>query len=170
MFKLISKTLSLLLVSNTVEAAGSPGCGKDVPYSPGTTHVRQLHVKDPNTGEAMNRKYAINLPANYDNTKEYPVIMWFHWWGDPLIYKPYIDIGQKEGVVTVYPHGMADFRNGVGWSSWNIGPSTWDDVSCTDNTFSYCYKSCHKIGKCGRCSCFSCYDDVHFVKELVKEL
>lgn len=96
--------------------------------------------------------------------------MWFHWWGDPLIYKPYIDIGQREDVITVYPHGMADYSDGIGWSSWNIGPITWDNLTCSDQTWSYCYRSCSKINACGRCSCFTCYDDIHFVKELIKEL
>ena len=132
--------------------------------------MRNIYITDPNTGEAFNRKYAINLPKNYDKTKQYETVMWFHWWGDPLVYKPYIDIGQRDGVITVYPHGMADFRNGVGWSSWNTGPDTWTDVTCTTDTFSYCYKSCKKMGKCGRCNCFSCYDDIHFVRELIKEV
>ena len=163
------KTILTILLS-TVQSAGSPGCGKDVPYPPGENHLREIYITDPATGEAFNRKYVVNLPANYDNTKEYDVIMWFHWWGDPLIYKPYIDIGQRDGVISVYPHGEKDYSTGSGWSSWNIGPTTQHDDSCTEDTYGYCYRSCEKLDKCSRCSCFTCYDDIHFVKELIKEL
>lgn len=117
------------------------------------------------------RSYDINLPKNYDKNKQYPVIFWFHWWGDDLTYQPYIDLGQRDDVITVYPEGMSDYKRNKnpGYTSWNVGDGGLEN-SCTENTYAYCYKSCIALNKCGRCNSFTCYDDIAFIRSLMNKV
>jgi len=66
---------------------------------------------------------------------------------------------------------MSDYKKekNSGWTSWNIGDSG-VTTTCTKNTWSYCYKSCGRLNACGRCNCFSCYDDVYFVRKLMNQV
>lgn len=56
-----------------------------------------------------------------------------------------------------------------GWASWNNGDAGLE-TTCEKKTTGYCYLSCERLNKCGRCNSFTCYDDVYFVRELLKEL
>lgn len=62
---------------------------------------------------------------NYDFSKKYPVILWFHGWGGGVNDTGYFSkLGQKEGIITVNPIGMDDYKNGTGgrgFDSWNVG-------------------------------------------------
>ena len=62
------------------------GCGKSPPTTPGKTVGGKILINDPIMSMSLNRTYEVNLPANYDSSKKYPVIFWFHWWGDDLEY------------------------------------------------------------------------------------
>ena len=58
------------------------------------------------------------------------------------------------------------------WSprkSWNVGDAG-NTATCTTNTNGVCYESCKKLGKCSRCNCFTCIDDVFFIKSLIAKL
>ena len=74
-------------------------------------------------------------------------------------------------MITVYPEGMSDYKRdkNPGWTSWNVGDAG-VTTTCTENTWSYCYKSCKAIGKCGRCNAFSCYDDITFIRNLMNKV
>ena len=130
-----------------------------------------MTLQDPATGETMFRYYYVNLPADYDETKEYPIIMWFHGWGS--VTRPtnsnFEQLGQKEGIITVYPIGMGDELGEAARNSWNVGDAG-NTFTCTENTVSSCYVSCKKLNQCSRCNCFTCYDDAFFVKSLFYEL
>ena len=52
-------------------------------------------------------------------------------------------------------------------NSWNVGDAG-NTITCTPWTVHSCYVSCKKIKKCSRCNCFTCVDDVFFVRSLVK--
>ena len=108
------------------------------------------------------------MPKNYDPTKPYPVVIWFHWWGDNYTYLPYTELGEKEDFITVNPWGMADLNN-TPITSWNVGDAN-QTVTCTKEKPMYCYNSCAKLNMCTRCNWATCYDDVHFTRELVKEI
>jgi hypothetical protein len=144
--------------------SNSTGCGVAPPMTPGETTKFIMNISDPTMNETVVRKYRVSLPYNYDNTKKYPVVMWFHWWGDDFTTLPYVD---NQDVISVYPVGMSDYQRQHnvkgGWASWNNGDAGVETV-CTSETTSYCYLSCDRIGKCGRCNSFTCYDDVYFVR------
>ena len=96
-----------MLVSLT--SGKSAGC--DIvppPHRLGKSTHHNLTMFDPTTEEQLTREYTVNLPANYKPGQLYPVIFWFHGWGDDPTYWPFIDVGQKHNVITVYPLGMAD--------------------------------------------------------------
>jgi len=54
-------------------------------------------------------------------------------------------------------------------ASWNIGDSG-NTNTCTDHTWAKCYKSCSRLKKCSKCSCFTCYDDLFFVRQVMNEI
>jgi len=86
----------ILALAGAVAARGwesVSGCGNAPPTARGKTVSRQMTINDPIMGEYVNRTYEIDLPKNYDPAKKYPVIYWFHWWGDDLTYQPYVDLG-----------------------------------------------------------------------------
>jgi hypothetical protein len=89
MLKLL--TLAAVVAAKTWETTS--GCGKNPPTAKGKTVSRTISINDPIMGETLDRKYDVDLPANYDPSKEYPIIYWFHWWGDDLTYQPYINLG-----------------------------------------------------------------------------
>jgi len=129
---------------------------------------------DPATKETLNREYTVNLPANYKPGVQYPVILWFHGWYDDATYWPFIDVGQKNDVITVYPLGMSDVEgakpddhSGI---SWNVGDGG-NTATCSPvTTVPTYYKSCRKLDKISKCNCFTCYDDVAFVRTLISKI
>ena len=170
---MINKALALLLgtlVSSSQQKGGggfsyTNGCGRDSKITPGQVVNREISINDPAMGETLTRSYKIKLPKNYDKNKKYPVIAFFHGWMGGANNTPYHDLVDREDVISVSPQGMADyiFNYNPLMASWNIGDSG-NTNTCTDHTWAYCYKSCSKLNKCSKCSCFTCYDDVYFVK------
>ena len=53
--------------------------------------------------------------------------------------------------------------------SWNVGDAG-NTATCAPDTNSTCYDSCKKINKCSRCNCFTCIDDVAYVKTLIDKI
>lgn len=128
-------------------------------------------MHDPATDEEVTRSYHVNLPAGYKPGHQHPVVFWFHGWGDDPTYFPFVDIGQQHQVISVYPLGMddEDVEPGQGRISWNVGDAN-STSTCTSMTESACYKSCKKLKMCSRCNCFTCIDDVYFVKTLIAKI
>lgn len=62
-----------------------------------------------------------------------------------------------------------DVEPGQGRISWNVGDAN-HTFTCTRKTQPSCYKSCKKLKMCSRCNCFTCVDDVHFVKHLINKM
>jgi len=83
------------------------GCNTAPDIYPGETTLLNMTIHDPALNETVLRKYRVNLPYNYDQSKQYPVVFWFHWWGDDFTTLPYID---NEDVISVYPVGMSDYQ------------------------------------------------------------
>ena len=127
----------LFLSALAIYVQASAGCGKSLPdgVKAGKTTFQQMLVKDPATGEEFKRNFTINIPHSYNSSIEHPVILWFHGWGGATNDVGYFSkLGQKEGIITVNPIGMADYYNGTsefgGWESWNVGDAN-QTVTCT---------------------------------------
>ena len=97
---------------------------------------------DPATNETIQRTYEVNVPANYNPKAQHPVVFWFHgWFNVQTLDKPWIDVGQKNNIITVYPLGYDDEPDGPGRNSWNVGDAG-NTATCTTKTDGVCYKSC----------------------------
>lgn len=123
-------------------------------------------MTDPATGQEVDRTYYVNVP---DGVQEgAAVIFWFHGFCDDLSKQPFVDVGEENGVITVYPQGMSDYSE-AGYYSWNCGDNNKVN-SCTTLAEPYCFDSCDAIGMCGSCNWYTCIDDVAFVKAMIAEL
>jgi predicted peptidase len=56
------------------------GCRNEPASEAGKTTNFDFTMHDPATDEDIERSYKINVPANYDPSKQYPVVYWFHGW------------------------------------------------------------------------------------------
>ena len=116
----------LLALISLTSANKTPGCDiVQPPHRLGKSTHHNLTMVDPATNETLTRDYTVKLPANYIPGTEYPVVFWFHGWYDDPTYWPFVDVGQKNNVITVYPLGMSDVEgvkpddhSGI---SWNVG-------------------------------------------------
>lgn len=81
-------------------------------------------------------------------------------------------LGKDHNLMVVFPTGMDDSYSpaedqGTGW---NVG-SAGDNSTCVPEGVGGeygCYKSCRALKQCGRCNWSTCYDDVLFIKTLIK--
>ena len=100
---LLSTTIALAFASQNVTS----GCNSQPDVPLGETTLLNMTIHDPALNESVLRKYRVNLPYSYDSSKQYPVVLWFHWWGDDFTTLPYI---YNEDVISVYPVGMSDYQ------------------------------------------------------------
>ena len=56
------------------------GCSQEPASKVGKTTDFNFTMHDPATGEQIERSYKVNVPANYDPSRKYPVVYWFHGW------------------------------------------------------------------------------------------
>ena len=138
--------MKLLFFTSLISLAlASSGCGKDPASAIGETTQFNFTMRDPATDEDVHRMYEVNVPANYDPNTKYPVVLWFHgWYNVEELDTPFVDVGQKNGAITVYPLGYDDEADGPGRNSWNVGDAN-STLTCTSMTSSVCYKSCKKL-------------------------
>jgi poly(3-hydroxybutyrate) depolymerase len=135
--------------------------------------VYHINVKDPNLG-SYERKYRAFVPLQCKHQGECSLLFWFHGWcGDPTCsFCKWQGVGEFHNFVTVVPLGMADGPNGT-CVSWNVGTAGNNDVciakDVTDGSH-LVYDSCKILGKGGTCNTFTCYDDVHFMRELFADV
>ena len=111
----------------------------------------------------------MQLPADFKPKTEYPVIYWYHGWGDDPTWTAFENSTEA---ISVYPLGMDDqegVKPGEGLISWNLGDANRTNT-CSPQTKTVCYKSCKKLNKCSVCNCVTCYDDVFFTKTLIKKI
>ncbi len=75
------------------------------------------------TVNGVNRSYLLHLPKNYDPDKKYPLVLFFHGYGNsPKIAEWYSGMsrkGDREGFIVVYPKGTG-YGPGF-YLSWNAG-------------------------------------------------
>ena len=69
-----------------------------------------MTIHDPAMNETVLRKYRVYLPLDYDSSKQYPVVLWFHWWGESLGRNPTLPYVENQDVISVYPVGMSDYE------------------------------------------------------------
>ena len=156
-----------------IALAGSPGCGKKSPIDSGTAVVMNMTIHDPITNWDLDRDYNVSLPKDYDENKEYPIMMIFHGWaGNPQGKYIYEELAQVKDIIYIAPEGMADEDGEEPRHSWNVGDAG-NLATCTNDTvppMTSCYLSCQQIKKCSRCNCFTCVDDVYFVRKLFEKV
>ena len=94
MLKLASLTVFYLLLDQSSAFQNPAGCGLKPPVSPGQSTKMFMTVHDPATNEDIEREYHVNLPANYDSRRAYPVIIWFHGWSRWVtLENSYVELG-----------------------------------------------------------------------------
>jgi len=130
-----------------------------------------LNVTDPNPLlGAYERTYMIDVPpACLASAAVCPMLVYFHGQGgafktDAAVFAT---LGETEGYITVAPKGMAGGE--AGDACWSVKAEGRTDV-CTDDCVPTYMKSCNTTGTKSRCSWATCYDDVHFVAELLAAL
>ena len=130
-----------------------------------------LNVTDPNPLLGRyERTYMLDVPAAcVGPLARCPLLMYFHGQGgafktDAAIFAEH---GETEGYITAAPKGMADGEKGD--ACWSVKAEGRTDV-CTEACVPTYMKSCDITGTKSRCNWATCYDDVHFVRELLAEL
>eukprot|EP00929_Paragymnodinium_shiwhaense_P047942 TRINITY_DN24312_c0_g1_i2.p1 TRINITY_DN24312_c0_g1~~TRINITY_DN24312_c0_g1_i2.p1 ORF type:complete len:912 (-),score=131.97 TRINITY_DN24312_c0_g1_i2:120-2855(-) len=168
-----------------VAMADATGCGKTRPLPAGKIIERTVHVPGGAgpSGESLERKYVIRLPAFYSPEQEHPLLLYFHGWGgDAKVIAEHDGLGSlsnKQGWITVHAVGMSDVKEhpDLGkrfqWTSWNgsgtvASPGPAGPICDKKADWTPCYASC---GKCkDHCWWTTCADDVAFVRALLDEL
>ena len=147
------------------------GCKQEPASAAGQTTNFNFTMRDPATDEDIERSYKVNVPESYDPSKQYPVVYWFHGWSSGSGQtNEFVTVGQANDVITVYPLGMADeTAKSPGRNSWNVGDANRTNT-CTTTTDDVCYTSCKKLNMCSRCNCFTCVDDIAFVRTLIARI
>lgn len=141
--------------------------------TPMSENIHRINITDPHLGQ-YERKYRAFVPPQCTRTQMCSLLLWFHGWcGDPSCsFCKWKDVGAQYDFVTVMPVGMADGPHGT-CPSWNVGADNRSDVcvgkDVTDGSHQV-YNSCKKLGKGSVCSTYTCYDDVHFMGELVSDV
>eukprot|EP00937_MAST-01D_sp_MAST-1D-sp2_P003710 g3710.t1 len=169
----------LLLVLAALLAVAQAG-------APGTQVQRTLTVTDPDSrlGDVQ-RKYDLALPyATADDgviplhadeggtnatATTYGVVWYFHGQlgrdgGAAALSK----LGAKEGFITVAPQGLGDGSLSID-TTWSVKAEGRTDV-CKRVLPQFVMTSCRTVKRISACNWATCYDDVHFVKELLAEL
>jgi poly(3-hydroxybutyrate) depolymerase len=117
------------------------------------------------------RQYRIRLPQGYTGKEKTNLLIFFHGWGGTMKTHDWKEQANNYNTITVNPQGMED-SDGYVWGgagSWNVDAGGRTDV-CRNPSDAYQYKSCETIGKTGACNCYTCYDDVKFVEDLMAYL
>jgi len=121
---------------------------------------------DPRLG-TYQRQYLIRLPQGYTGKEKASILFYFHGWGSSMYERDFAAMANQQNTIIVNPQGMAE--NTFIMSSWNCGSAGRSDI-CRNPTDAIQYTSCKKISKTGTCNCYTCYDDVQFVADLVAYL
>lgn len=142
MFSLTSTLISTLSILPTLLPAvlahpqplplpitsSSPGCGK--PHTlPGTTHYR-LNLPSPAANNTTTRRsYSYHLPANYNPSTPYPVVLGFHGSSSTGVF---FELDTKMSEARFSGDKIVVYPNGEGWSwagaSYHEGSSLEEDV------------------------------------------
>ena len=125
-----------------------------------------LTVTDPNMGK-INRTYLLGVPHKASSSM--PLLLGFHGQGGDKTWEQSHSFTAKAaaaGWLVAYPLGLAEDQD----TGWNCGTGG-DNSTCVEGTTnSHCHASCRKLKTCGRCNWSTCYDDVHFISELLASL
>jgi hypothetical protein len=183
--------MTMLSSSRSAPApARSDGCGREPPYDPVTERLSQrINI--------LGRWYLLALPAGtqagggivYDKDTPHPVIINFHGMGmGPRAEQSWsglTPLANREGIIAVYPAGMADCSGDQCYTSWNgggtaSGRSPDSLPTCTSATEPYWanYDSCLEQGLGNvpegtldpPCNVASCVDDVAWATAVLDQL
>lgn len=162
--------LACLTCLLSVSGAFGQTCGAAGSVKPG--HVWERSFNQTDSDERLGtyqRNYHVQLPRGYDGSKKLPLMLYFHGWCDTTTWwGKFPQQSNDEEYIFVAPVGMAD--GFPGYVSWNVQASGDDDVCIPGLTTPYNYTSCAVVKKEGPCNCYTCYDDVKFISDLVAAL
>eukprot|EP00927_Polykrikos_kofoidii_P065358 TRINITY_DN61116_c0_g1_i1.p1 TRINITY_DN61116_c0_g1~~TRINITY_DN61116_c0_g1_i1.p1 ORF type:complete len:355 (-),score=38.45 TRINITY_DN61116_c0_g1_i1:73-1137(-) len=160
-----------------VASSRTAGCGKTAPYVMDSNSVAEgtmsFQDSDVRLG-SLERNYGVHLPANYDDTKPTPLIIYLHGqcvgWKDVLSYGR-IDPGYYlPNAITLIPSGVDE---GI-CIQWNVGSGGRGDVCDhkrhVPSKYATNFPSCSKTNATSVCNCYGCYDDASFVYELYNKV
>ena len=150
----------MLMTAMSATNIRSAGCRLGAPSlgSPGASVDATLAVG------GLSTLYRLTLPTNYTQDSAWPLLLFFHGWGDDHTVSTsslYSEHGTSAGYVVAAPRGYDDGK-GPGWESWNSAGSTASPglagPTCT-GSWDYCYPSCGS--SCSdNCSWTTCEDSV----------
>jgi polyhydroxybutyrate depolymerase len=173
-------TLLAIVVSGSVAAATSSGCGK-------TGLASGSHTMRAPGG--IDRSFRVQVPSSYDGKAALPLITVFHGWGgnedDFLGDSTVTELASERGYILVAPRGLGAGAPDSSNNSWSFSGSTTgldgDGVNSSvpgdgaaicdaDKTPDYTYPSCRTL-KRNTCSWTQCQaDDVAFAVALVENV
>jgi len=158
----------------------SAGCGAEMTIGQAGTRVGPLVLDKPSAILGFLTEYWVTLPADYDPAVAYPLVFYFHGWGqegnaDTL----YSDEGIERGFIVVSPTGYNDFSTGK--TAGSPHPTSWKAAgtygaglesglqrACSALIDDNCY-----IESCGHCedNCgwTTCEDSVQQILWLLEE-
>lgn len=183
---LLHATTFLSLLCPLLAILEESHCGRS-DWEPGTVYTHSVFWSEEGLAP-VRRVFHVYLPEGYEATKEHPVVVHYHGWGEQAmdyhLYYHWKTVADDHGVIMVYPEGMDDCAADAQcqmaqwgkYKSWNAAGSTQSTdrrMSCDPRvqTMNYCYKSCQaKKGDCHPCDWTTCYDDVSFTKQMIKHI
>lgn len=85
----------------------SATCSVNTTYKVGKTKEYHMHYQERNFGKTK-RFYYLDIPEDYDPSKKYTVLFYFHGHGGHGFPQNFVDQARKMNWISVYPQGLAD--------------------------------------------------------------
>ena len=168
------------IIALSISGTALATCGTDMPIQPppGSSESVTIAFSDPNLG-LVERSFNIHIPSGYSSSNDVatPLVLDFHGWGgaggDWRGMDSVADDDPDGGFIAIHGQGYGDPSAGVNWQSWNCsrtdGPL---GAPCVlprpTGRHTHCYESCGQCDPVNSCDWTACYDDIFFVRELVK--
>lgn len=132
-------------------------------------------VADPVLGTTATRNHHITVPESASRaqaTEPAPLMFWFHGQhgdsGKETSWKLASGCVQcAEELAYISVHLMGISYRGDSEAAGSVPADGYQSTCATRDTDYSCYKSCIKLGRCGRCSWSTCLDDVGSVKAML---
>ena len=135
------------------------------------THTRHLLILDPCVALVpVNRTYTITIPTYVDGRRDkFPLLLYFHGQGSDMSGSAGFNrLGEQKQFVTVSAQGIA-LKDDPSTRAWSVGTEG-DDAVCTPAAKPTIFPSCRLAKKVSQCNWASCYNDVHFVQQLLGQV
>ena len=154
----------------------SAGCYV-APSLPAASQVSNLSLDiiDPRLGSST-RYVRLAVPGSSVSTAmaPRPLLLGFHGQGDTgdelATAHSYESKALAAGFVIAHPFGIDTVQDPGKDTGWNCGTAGDDSTCLPGTTNNSTHSSCARLGRDGRCNWSTCYDDLAFVRQLLKVL